>query len=516
MATRRTARSSGRRAEELVTSIPEIRPVPTATAAAAVKRLPLEWPLVVVLFASAAWFVTIGALALRLHREFSTGRFDLGNMTQAVWSTAHGNLLGMTMAGGEQMSRLAVHVDPILVLFTPFAYGGALPEALVLGQALVVACGAYPVYKLGLRYLDSPKAAMLCALAYLLNPWIAWQALFDFHAVVLAIPLLLFAIVFLEQERWVPFALVTALALLTHELVGLSVAALGIWYALRRGRRIQGAIVAGAGLAWTIACLRLIIPSFSSGNHSPFYGHFEAVGGSPGGLAKTALTDPLTILSQATSFRDLAYLCVLLLPVAGLAIWAPTMLLVAGPQLGVNLLAEPVAMTSPTFQYSAAVMPFLFAATVMGLARLKGDLRRLLGASLVASFALLVFVAAGPVNGAPAIAGDSRTDNKPTRSHLADMRIAASLIPANARVSATNLLGAHLSERRVIYSVPVLLDANWVAINRRDSFVPEIPGRIAEGRRPGVIRRFQARIEADPSWQRVFGRDGVFVYRKLA
>src|SRR4030095_4425759 len=104
--------------------------------------------------------------------------------------------------------------DPILVLFTPFAYGGALPEALVLGQALVVACGAYPVYTLGLPYLESPRAAMLCALAYLLNPWIAWQALFDFHAVVLAIPLLLFAIVFLEEERWVPFALVTALALL--------------------------------------------------------------------------------------------------------------------------------------------------------------------------------------------------------------------------------------------------------------------------------------------------------------
>ena len=46
-------------------------------------------------------------------------RFDLGNMVQAVYNTAHGHFLEITT--GElkprQMSRLGSHVDPILALF---------------------------------------------------------------------------------------------------------------------------------------------------------------------------------------------------------------------------------------------------------------------------------------------------------------------------------------------------------------------------------------------------------------
>ena len=39
-----------------------------------------------------------GALSMLRHRSFETGRFDLGNMVQAVWSTAHGHPLRVTNA----------------------------------------------------------------------------------------------------------------------------------------------------------------------------------------------------------------------------------------------------------------------------------------------------------------------------------------------------------------------------------------------------------------------------------
>ena len=46
-------------------------------------------------------------------------RFDLGNMAQAVYNTAHGRFLEITTGDLEprQMSRLGSHVDPILALF---------------------------------------------------------------------------------------------------------------------------------------------------------------------------------------------------------------------------------------------------------------------------------------------------------------------------------------------------------------------------------------------------------------
>ena len=63
---------------------------------------------------------------------------------------------------------------------------------------------------------------------------------------------------------------------------GLTVAALGLWYALARGRRRAGAVVAGAGLVWTVVALAVVVPAFYGGE-SPFYGDYEKVGGSPAG-----------------------------------------------------------------------------------------------------------------------------------------------------------------------------------------------------------------------------------------
>ena len=72
------------------------------------------------LFAAVAgWAAGFSVLSIERHRAFETGRFDLGNMVQAVWSTAHGRPLEVTNLAGEQTSRLGSHVDPILAVFAP-------------------------------------------------------------------------------------------------------------------------------------------------------------------------------------------------------------------------------------------------------------------------------------------------------------------------------------------------------------------------------------------------------------
>ena len=69
------------------------------------------------------WAVVFAGLAAARHAAFESFRFDLGNMTQAVWSTAHGRPLEMTDSAGEQIVRLGSHVDPLLMLFAP--HGGS-------------------------------------------------------------------------------------------------------------------------------------------------------------------------------------------------------------------------------------------------------------------------------------------------------------------------------------------------------------------------------------------------------
>ena len=103
-------------------------------------------PARLVWLAAAGFAVAAGALSVLRHRAFGSGRFDLGNMTQAVWSTANGDVLSVTDVHGEQISRLGAHVDPILAAFAPLWWLWPSPELLLAVQAVAVAAGALPVF----------------------------------------------------------------------------------------------------------------------------------------------------------------------------------------------------------------------------------------------------------------------------------------------------------------------------------------------------------------------------------
>jgi len=66
---------------------------------------------------AATYAAGLGALAVLQHRAFWSGRFDLGNSVQAVWSTAHGDVLSVTALTGVQISRLGAPFEPLLVVF---------------------------------------------------------------------------------------------------------------------------------------------------------------------------------------------------------------------------------------------------------------------------------------------------------------------------------------------------------------------------------------------------------------
>ncbi len=185
--------------------------------------------------AMATWTAVLFGIAYDRYHEFREGRFDLGNMVQAVWSTTQGRVLEISEGStGEQMTRLGAHVDPFLVLLAPVWMVWSSPLALALAQILVVSLGALPVFWLGRRHLGSETAAGLLALGYLAYPWTATSAIGAIHPVTFAIPLLLFCVWFLDTDRLLPFALFAVLAMSTGELMGLPVAALGVWYALAR------------------------------------------------------------------------------------------------------------------------------------------------------------------------------------------------------------------------------------------------------------------------------------------
>jgi len=472
---------------------------------------PLLRPRALLWTATAAYAAGFAALSVLRHEAFSTGRFDLGNMVQAVWSTAHGHPLETTSLRGEQFVRLGAHFDPVLAAFAPLWWLWPSPKLLLVAQACVVATGALPVFWLARKHLRSERGALGFALAYLLTPAIEWMTVSEFHPVALATPLLLFAFWYLEEERLLAFAAFAALALTTKEHVGLAVAAMGVWHALTRRRALPGAAIAVAGVAVTAIAVALVVPHFSPQGASSFYGRFDEVGGSPGGIARRAVTDPLTVLAEAAEPRDRSYLLDLLLPLAGLSLLAPAALLPALPELALNLLSATRTQTSIHFQYSAVAVAGLVAAAVLGAARLAGGsaLRAERLAGVVVAAALVGNYVLGPI---PVWAKLPGGETLGSTAHDVDAhdRVAARalrLIPDDVVVSASNSLGGHLSARRRILSFPRRRDARWVAVDATR------PGNL-DRLEPAPYARAIAELRRDHRFRLVFDTDGVLVFRR--
>jgi uncharacterized membrane protein len=430
---------------------------------------------------------------------------DLGSMAQAVWSTAHGHFLESTSSmTGRQATRLGGHVDPILALFVPLWWVWSSPLMLVVVQALAVSTGALPVYWLGRKHLRSDRAAVHFALAYLLYPATQFNALTitsGFHPVSLAIPLILFAIWFLDEERLLPFAVFALLACATKEEVPLAVGCLGIWFAVRPGRRLVGLGVFCVGLAITLVDFLIVIPHFSPSGIDPFVARYSDVGTTPGGIMRTAIHDPIAFVHAVATGHKLLYVGLLLGPFLGLWLRTPLLFLGAVPDLAINLLSSKSDQTVIVGYWTAGIVPFTVAASVLGAARLRRDpdqisLYALIGA---ASIAIVSPITLGVMRGD---VGASLPSN-PTRMAKAH---AVALIPPDVPVTASNQLATYLSSRRRVYLYPLVSKADWLIVDRNDNTYADTAG----------YERALRKLDWSNDWRLVYSARGVEVLRRRA
>jgi uncharacterized membrane protein len=465
----------------------------------------------VVWAAMIGWSGAMFAIVRSDFLAYRLGRFDLGNMAHAVWNTTQGRPLETTATTGEQASRLASHVDPLLVLLAPLWIVAPSPLTLAATQVAVLAIGALPLFWLARRHLGSESIAAVLALGYLFYPWLAWTALDAIHPVTFAIPLLLFSVWFLDGDRLVPFAIAAILAASTGELMGLTIGALGLWYALARDRRRAGLAITGAGVGWTLIALLVVVPAMS-GEESSFYGFYEAVGGSPSGVLETALTDPAAILGQILELNVLLYAIALAAPLAGLFFLSPGIAAVGLPQALLNALADPAGPIDPRQHYLAAIVPFLLAGTVFGIARLRAEARGP-AAATVLFLSVVVSLIFGPWAGGRESAALWYQADLSSR-HVEALDRAVAFVPDGVPASASNRVGAHLVERRRLHILPEVGDAEWVLLDTDDLWLPddELPA-LAENT-AADLEALRRRFADDVAWSLVFEEDGVYVFRR--
>jgi uncharacterized membrane protein len=449
---------------------------------------------------AAGWGLAFALLAGLRHVAFVSTRYDLGNMVQAVWTTAHGHFLETTSTGGEQFTRIGGHFDPILALFAPLWWVWPSPLMLVVVQAAALAAGALPVFWLARKHMTSEKVAAWYAVAYLLYAPISLLTVDDFHPVALGVPLLLFALWYLDEDRLAPFAVCAVLASLTGEAFPALVAWLGVWYALRRRRRRAGAVIAAAGLATSALAFYVVIPAFAPPGTGLFASRYGDFGGSPGGVASALVHRPHEVAATIFTGQHLVYVLLLAAPWAGLWLLEPVLALGAAPMLLLNLLSANRFQTSLGFHYTAPIVPFLIGASVLGAAKLRPSFAR--QAALLVLALMTLLLVGSPFRFLPRYVDHLRGPHR--GAELAALR----LIPDGVPISASNRLGAHLSERRRYLAFPVLRDAQWVAVERDDNF-------LGGEKAPKRYHRYLERLLRDPHWKVVFRQDGVLVLRRV-
>mgnify|MGYP003923285433 CR=1 FL=1 len=302
--------------------------------------------------------------------------YDLGIMDQVVYNTSRGRFLEMTNPTFlKNMSRFAIHFDPILAFFAPLYYFWPKFEILLVGQALFIGLGGLVIFLLSDLLLKDKKTSFIFALLYFLNFHIARSLLFDFHGITLAIPLILSALYFYHRKNYRLYYLFIFLSLLTKEHVGLFLVFLGIFYFLNSDKK-NGLLTFLIGLFSFLLTNFLIIPYFREGGHFAL-SYYEPI-----------KSDPKNFLLNIFSAERVDYLKRIFLPFL-LNFFSPLSFLLAVPELLINYLSKNTNMRSYYFHYQSLIVAALFYGLILGYRKISCFKNRIIKIFFLTIFFLL-------------------------------------------------------------------------------------------------------------------------------
>lgn len=451
-------------------------------------------PYVLLALMTLAFAAVFSWLSLARHAAFQSHAFDLGNMDQAVWNILHGHLFRFTdMEVGHVVltSRLAIHVEPLLLLFAPLYLLHSGPETLLVAQALVVATGAVPAYLLARHLLGRAWFSLAFPLAYLLHPSLQNVLLDDFHAVALSAAFLLWAMYFFCRSQLVTFGLFAVLAMATKEEVGLVIACLGVWALVRR-HRWTGLLCIVGGIGWFLVSVAIIIPHFNPSGHSPYLARYTYLGHGLTGIVGGAAHHPSLVLRTLGSQARLQYLLVLLHPLGFSSLLAFPVLLIASPVLLINMLSTDATMYSGFYQYSAEIVPVIVVASILGIAWIstrsdtvsRGEMSLL--TPVLCCLAVVASLVDSRAYGFTPLASGYLIPTTGSHQRLETNTLA--LIPPRAVVAAADEIEPHLSDRPWVYLLPTVHPGNGppAGFIVLDASVPSLP--VSPRRLHSVVR----------------------------
>ena len=437
------------------------------------------------------------------YENFYAGRFDLGNMVQTVWNTAHGNIFALTDPNAtREISRLAFHSDFILILFAPFYWIWEDPRTLLLIQTIVLSFGGLFVYLISNHILKNKNISLVFAICYFLSPAVAFTNLYDFHSVTLATTFFLGAFYFMFKREYISMLVFLALAAITKEQVWLITGLVGIYLFFAHKKRVLGASIALISFAVFYILIWYLMPQNLGKEHFaiPYYSSF---GDSPFKIAANIILSPDKTIQTLLMPDRLLFIKQLFAPVGYLSFFAPLYLVFAGPDLTINLLSANNPLHQIYYQYSAAITPFIFISAVIGVKFIKSRVPQIPINAFAVIILILSLLSAYDFGPLPYTKHPSINTYKRTLPEKFAIYEYISMIPASEKIAATNNIGAQLSQRQNIYVIPRGLDIADKAIFLTSRSMNKGEKKALE------------KVRSDPNFVPVFKAGGFLVFKRI-
>ncbi|MGW0464076.1 DUF2079 domain-containing protein [Streptomyces sp. NPDC003027] len=387
--------------------------------------------------------VLYATVAVRRHLLLRTTGYDLGIFEQVV--SAYAELRAPVVPlRGEGFNLLGDHFHPLLAVLAPLYRLWPSPLCLLVAQAALLALAVVPLARWAARAVGR-RAAHVVAAGYGLSWGIASAAAFDFHEVALAVPLLAFSLEALGRRRWGPAVAWAAPLLLVKEDLGLTLAAVGVYIALKGPRRL-GVATAVAGLLGSVVEITLLLPAFNPGGG---YAHGGNLSDGHGSLLSTLAHAPLDALRPDIKAMTLV---LVFAPSALLALRSP-LSLIAVPTLAWRMFSENGFHWGTAFHYSAVLMPVVFAGLIDALTVWRRGDHPLAARHIRASLATVLAVTAVMIPSFP-LAQLAQRATWRTTPHIEAARTLLARIPDGATVAASNRLVPQLTARCTVVVFP--------------------------------------------------------------
>ncbi len=403
--------------------------------------------------------VGIAGLQWKKYQSFGYNGLDLGIYTQTVWSLAHGHGFANSI---HDPSYLGDHYELILIPIGALYRLWSSPLLLLWMQTLAIAASGWCIYRIAQRRLGA-WAGVTAAGIWLAHPFIYNVAMYEFHALTLALPLLLAAILAYQQQRWATWAILLGVTCLVREDLPLIAISWGALAALDRVPRKWWAGIGGFGLVWFVISHLLIANANALGDYK-FVGFIAWLGSRPIDMATFPFRHPMLFLQHVFAINNWGTFFGLMAAFGLLPFLQMRKLIPAALSFAQLLLIGSSPVSILHLHYVVPFIPFLAWAAISALEQRQAFSlghrvpREISGALLIilAVVSPLYFhLAFGPIEQP----WQPRRDADRTRS--AALRGALAVIRPTDRVATTFSTLPSLSNRPAIYSL------NYVYLGKR-------------------------------------------------